>query len=209
VRRALLLSAWLCAACGPPSSEGFAVFELINAGEGEPLLRHLNFSQVARWTYAISDVKNDQFYAEDTFYSGTVTLENGVVANRYVTGLQVIYQEETEAGQYLWGSSDGDLFERPITQLSYPLRANREWKTGTVETPDLYRYRVERVETLETPAGTFVATRVLQLNTDTTELVTRWYVEDVGMVQRYGKNDKGDIVQTQLLRYQAPGDSGR
>jgi hypothetical protein len=209
MRASLLLGALFCAACGPPSSEGFAVFELLNAGEGEPLLTRLNFSPAARWTYAVSDAEGGVYESSDTFYSGTVTLENGVVAQRYVTGLQVIYQEETEAGQYLWGSSDGDLFERPITQLSYPLRTNREWKTGTVETPDLYRYKVERVETLETPAGRFEAIRVLQLNTDTTDLVTRWYVEDVGMVQRFGKDDVGNIVQTQLLRYNAPGGAGK
>ncbi len=202
---AAVLAASTLVGCGPPSGDGLAIFELLKEGDGEPLITGENLSDTARWTYAVRNEANSISQSQDAYYNGSVTLENGVTALRYVTALQVVYEEINERGKYYWGSSDGDLREHPIVQLSYPLKLGKEWTTGIEEEPKLYLFRVEAAEPIETPAGSFMATRVSQLNTDTTEIVTRWIVQGVGMVQRYGNNDQGVKVHTSLLRYSREG----
>lgn len=176
---------------------------LIEEGEGDAIVTELTTDTYARWTYLIDEGNGSPSIAEDTWYDGLVELPNGIVANRYVSPMQVVYQVIDDDGVFYWGSSDGDLFEKALCTVYLPLRLGREWTTGDEDTPDWYRYKVDAVEPIETPAGRFMTARVSQLNTRTQQVVSRWYAQGVGMVQRYTKTDDG-TVHTILLRYVDP-----
>lgn len=201
---ALLLAGCLVAFGCSGGGLNDAQVTLIEAGEGDDIVPELTTDAYARWTYLVEPGDGSHSTAEDTWYDGLVQLPNGIVANRYVSSLQVVYQVIDDDGIFYWGSSDGDLMEKALCTVLLPLRLNREWVTGDADRPDWYRFKVDAVEPIETPAGRFMAARVSQLNTKTQQVVSRWYAQGVGMVQRYTQNDNGTMVHTILLRYVDP-----
>jgi hypothetical protein len=204
MKRALWCSllALTTSACGP-SGASAAIFKLINAGEGSDLVTHISDAPGSRWLYLVSGGGINQSVS-DTRYLDTFQLPEGPLVERYITEGQVIYLEQSPEGRYYWGSSDGDVLKHPLVELSYPLRLNRTWQTGNENYPDWYQYSVDGVETLETPAGTYEAVRLLQFNSRSGNTVTRWFAENVGMVQRHapGTNNVGAVKTTLLSFYE-------
>ncbi len=201
---------WVCcllAGCAP-SGSGAAIFSLKNVGSGPDLMTRQAFGPDARWTFIVDEGTGPSGQTiSDAYFEGEVDV-NGVRCGRYVTDLQVVYLEQTPDGLYNWGSSDGDIYPTPFTLVSYPLRLDREWYSGNEKYPKWYRYLVSAVEPIQTPAGLFQAARVDQLNTRTQERVSRWYVQNIGLVQRFGYSDlSSDIVSTTLLRFNREGSS--
>ncbi len=186
-------------ACGPPGGSAVSVFTLKQGGDGPDLVKHINRSPSARWLYQVT--VSGFSSASENYFEGTVQIPDGPVVDRLVTETQVVYQEQSDSGQYYWGSSDGDLLQHPLVTLSYPLKVNRAWSTGTAAFPEWYQYSVEAVEKVETPAGTFDAARVVQFNSRANSTVTRWYVDDLGLVQRSAETGNG-VSTTLLLSYQ-------
>lgn len=196
--RRLWLTLIALTACGPAGGASISIFSLTTPGEGEDVMKHLHDAPADRRLYAVFA---DLVTAGETYFDGTVQIPGGPLASRYVTEGQVIYQEQTAEGLYYWGSSSGDLMATPLVELSYPLKLNRAWTTGTATYPRWYQYRVEAVETVETPAGTFKTARVVMHNSRAYSTVTRWYADEIGLVQREAISPDS-TVKTVLLHYQ-------
>jgi len=186
-------------ACGPADGSSASIFELASPGDGEDLVKHIHDSPGDRRLYA---VLAETMSAAETYYDGMVQIPGGPLASRYVTEGQTLYQEQTAEGLYYWGSSGGDLLVNPLVELSYPLKLNRAWSTGDSIYPRWYQYRVEAIETIETPAGTFRTARVVMYNTRANSTVTRWYADEIGLVQREARAPPDSLIKTVLLRYQ-------
>ncbi len=186
-------------ACGPSGSTA-AIFRLVNAGEGPFLVTHIDDSKAASWLYLVS-APGVPGEISHSHYLDPVQLPEGPMVSRYITDLQIVFQEQTADGKYYWGSSSGDVLEAPLVELSYPLRLNRTWTTGNENFPDWYQFSVDGVDEVETPAGHFTAARLLQFNSRENSTVTRWYVERVGMVQRF-VIDRSGATRTTLLSFQ-------
>lgn len=185
--------------CGGASGSIASIFSLKAGGDGENIVTRINTSEGSRWLYRVQTGKSPS--SSENYYQGTVQIPDGPLMPRLITESQVVFQEQNESGQYYWGSSDGDLLETPLVTLSYPLKLNRKWSTGTKLFPEWYQYSVEGLETVETPAGTFQAARLVQFNSRSNQTVTRWYVESIGLVARQAESGFG-FTTTLLLRYQ-------
>lgn len=185
--------------CGPSGSTA-AIFRLTNPGEGPALVTHLDESTTSSWVYLVS-TSGQPGTISQSHYLEPVQLPEGPVVSRYVTDTQIVFQEQTADGKYYWGSSDGDVLDAPLVELSYPLRLHRTWTTGNENFPDWYQYSVDGVDEVQTPAGHFTAARLLQFNSRANTTVTRWYVERIGLVQRFA-SDRAGATQTQLLSFQ-------
>ncbi len=103
-----------------------------------------------------------------------------------------MFLETKPEGEFVWGGSS-DLSSGGILQIKLPLKQDLEWETADEKGTPWYRYRVEAIERIDTPAGTFTTARTLQLNLRDSSSVTRWYADEVGLVQRNN---------SVLLRYQ-------
>ncbi len=198
-RVALALVLILTVNCGGASGPVASIFALKSGGSGDSIVTRINTREGSRWLYRVET--GNIGTSSENFYQGTVQIPDGPLVPRLVTESQVVFQEQNESGQYYWGSSDGDLLETPLVTLSYPLKLDRRWSTGTKLFPEWYQYSVEGVETVETPAGTFQAARLVQFNSRSNQTVTRWYAESIGLVARKAETGNG-ITTTLLLRYQ-------
>lgn len=88
----------------------------------------------------------------------------------------------------------GTKFDPPVWLLELPPRAGLEWKTERAsDTGPYYDVRViRREETVETPAGKFVAVPVARRTTlDGRQTGVQWFAPGVGLVRsEYGKETK-------------------
>jgi hypothetical protein len=191
---------WMLAVACAPSAASRAVSEVTAPGDGPVLLASLPSAPGVRLTYLITREAPDSGVAPDrqeAFYGTPATLPDGTPVSRYVTPLEVVYQQIDDTALTVWGSSVDGVLEHPQVLLSYPLKAGRRWTSGDPSTPAWYKFQVEGIEEVTTPAGRFDAVRVNMLNTKTNESVQRWYAPGVGLVVRSGG--------TRLEHYVVPG----
>ncbi len=183
-------------ACGPSATQA-SKFKVLSAGTGDAVVKGLDTTPGTRFTMAITSNPAPLVTppAVETAYAPGFTLDNGAHVEVFVTETQDLYLETNADGQFLWGAHDTGVLEAPLLQIRLPLQQGTSWETGDQATPGWYRYDTEAIEPLDTPAGTFTTARVLQTNTKTGEVVTRWYADQVGLVKRHGNG-----LDTVLLR---------
>lgn len=183
-------------ACGPSATQA-SKFKVHADGTGEAIVQGLDTTPGTRFTMAITSAGAPVPTppSVETGYAPGLTLDNGAHVEVFVTESQDLYLETNADGQFLWGADDTGVLASPLLQIRLPLRQGTSWETGDSATPGWYRYDTEAIEPLDTPAGTFTTARVLQTNTKTGEVVTRWYADRVGMVKRHGNG-----LDTVLLR---------
>lgn len=174
------VSLMLLVACGPGG--GVAPFRIVNAGTGDAVVTQVNRVVGTRLTYGLmTDGKLTPL--GDAVYTRRITLTNGPEVVVYSTPDEDVYIQMTNDGEYTWGGNT-DLAESPVLSLKLPLKQDLEWETYDAKGTPFYHYKVEAIERVDVPAGTFTTARVIQLNLRQSTTVTRWYAQDVGMVQR-------------------------
>lgn len=179
MKRALLLLA--ACACGPGS--GGARYAIVNPGTGEAIVSTINTVIGSRFTFGLLINQQLQGLGADSAYTRHVTLSSGPEVVVYSTPDEDVFIEPTADGQLTWGGTSGVL-PSAILSIKLPLKQDLEWETYDEKGVAFYHYRVEAVERVDVPAGTFVTARTLQLNLRTSTSVTRWYADEVGLVQR-------------------------
>jgi hypothetical protein len=179
----------LTLACGP-SGTANAKFTIVNQGTGEPLVSKINHAIGTRYTYAVlqSDATDPtkvtvNGLSGDAVYTRKITLDQGPEVLVYSTPLEDVYIEVVPDGELTWGGNT-QIASAPILNLKLPLKQDLEWETSDEKGTPFYRFRVEASERIDVPAGTFQTARVLQSNLRQGTSVTRWFAEEVGMVQR-------------------------
>lgn len=177
-----LLGCLAVVACGPPSSAASAKVTVLNPGKGDPLVTAINHGLGSRYTFGL--VEGGRLTpVVDASYTRKITLTQGPEVVVYSTELEDIFIEPTAEGEYVWGGSSG-VVVAPVLSIKLPLKQDLEWETADENGVPFYHYRVEAQERVDVPAGTFLAARTLQLNLRSSTAVTRWYAEEVGLVQR-------------------------
>jgi hypothetical protein len=176
--RACLVLLLLCA-CG----SGVGRYSVINGGTGDAVVSTINTTVGSRFTFGLLVDQKLQGLGADSAYTRHITLTSGDDVVVYTTGDEDVYVESTGDGQLTWGGSSG-VVASPILSIKLPLKQDLEWETYDEKGVPFYRYRVEAVERVDVPAGTFLTARTLQLNLRTSTSVTRWYADEVGLVQR-------------------------
>jgi hypothetical protein len=201
MKRLIVLLGVVAGCSGGSASQ--ALVEVVKEGDGDAVVSSLSTGLGTRWTYAVTE--DTQTTVAEVLDDGLMTLPNGAVVHREITPAaqapQTGYYAQEASGTYYWGSSDGDLFDTPLCTVSLPLKLNREWTSSTDAHPGWYRFRVEAVEDIQTPAGRFHTARLVQWNTRSGAFVTRWYADRVGMVQRVGPGASSTDAQTLLLNF--------
>jgi hypothetical protein len=168
-------------ACGPGA--GPARYSIVNLGTGEAIVKTINTTVGSRFTFGLVVDQQLRGLGADSAYTRRITLSSGVEAVVYSSPDEDVYVEPTGDGQLTWGGSSGVL-PSAILSIKLPLKQDLEWETYDEKGVPWYHYQVEAVERVDVPAGTFVAARTLQLNLRTSTSVTRWYADEVGLVQR-------------------------
>lgn len=194
----LLALAAAASACGPSGSSASTV-KVLSDGDGDAVVKTLDATPGLRLEYVVAGSSLAVPTASEVSFAPPFQLTNGVTVAVMVTDTEDVYVEEAAGGRYFWGADDTGLLDTPLLEVKLPLKANTEWETGDAATPNWYRYRVEAVEALELPGGSFTTARLLQVNTKTGDRVTRWYAERVGLVAR-----RGNGLETKLTRVTAP-----
>jgi hypothetical protein len=190
----LALACCFGAACGPPSSASSAKVTVVDPGYGEPFVAAINHGLGSRYTFGVVEAGR-LAPVVDASYTRTITLTQGPQVVVYSTALEDIFIEPTAEGEYVWGGSSG-LVQMPVLSIKLPLKQDLEWETADENGVPFYHYRVEAQERVDVPAGTFLAARTVQLNLRTSVAVTRWYAEEVGLVQR----DNSLLLRYELTR---------
>lgn len=172
-------------ACGPgPGGAGKAKFTILNEGKGDPVVTKINRQIGSRFSFALLQMGKLQGLGADTFYTKNITLDQGANVVVYSTPDEDVYIESASEGDFIWGGSSGVL-TAPQLNVRLPLKQDSEWETADENGVPFYRFRVEAIERIDVPAGTFMAARTLQINLKGGGApVTRWYAEEVGLVQR-------------------------
>ncbi len=171
----------MLAACGPGA--GNAKYVIINGGTGDDVVKTINTTVGSRYTFGLVQDQVLRGLGADSAYTRRTTLSQGPEVVVYSTTDEDVYLEPTADGQLTWGGSSGVLASA-ILSIKLPLKQDLEWETYDEKGVAFYRYRVEAVERVDVPAGTFLTARTVQLNLRTSTSVTRWYADEVGLVQR-------------------------
>jgi hypothetical protein len=189
-----LMCVFLLLSCGPgPGGAGKAKFTILNEGKGDAVVTNINRSIGSRFSFALLDMGKLKGLGADSAYTRNITLEQGANVVVYSTHDEDVYIESASDGDFIWGGSLG-ILSAPQLNVRLPLKQDLEWETADENGVPFYRFKVEAIERIDVPAGTFVTARTLQINLKGGGApVTRWYAEDVGLVQRN---------ESILLRYQ-------
>jgi hypothetical protein len=171
----------LVMACGPGA--GNARYVIVNAGKGDDIVKTINTTVGSRFTFGLVQDQLLRGLGADSAYTRRITLSQGPEVVVYSTSDEDVYVEPTPDGQLTWGGSGG-VQPSGILSIKLPLRQDLEWETYDEKGVPWYHYQVEAVERVDVPAGTFLAARTIQLNLRTSTSVTRWYADEVGLVQR-------------------------
>ena len=180
MRLVVALSALWLLACGPA---GAAKFTVVNPGKGDAVVTNINHAIGSRFTYGLMEDGKLTPLEGDGVYTRKVTLTGGAEVVVYSTPDDDVYLQFDGDDEYTWGSTT-DLADSPVLSLKLPLKQDLEWETADQNGTPFYRYRVEAIERVAVPAGTFLTARTVQLNLRQKTVVTRWYTQEVGMVQR-------------------------
>ncbi len=168
--------------CGPGASQ----YRVLSEGTGEAVVTHINHAIGSRYFFGlVGDEGKVKQFAEAS-YTGRTTLTGGPEVLVYATPDGDVFLEYAgvdDALQYTWGDST-DLGDAPVLSMRLPLRLGTAWRTFDAKGTPFYEYRVEAVERVTVPAGTFETARLAQLNLRAGTQVNRWYANDVGLVQR-------------------------
>jgi hypothetical protein len=178
---ALLLA---CSACGP----SVAQFTVLSEGTGEAVVTHINHAIGNRYTFGLMDPVDVGKVSQllEGSYTGTTTLTGGQEVLIYATAAGDVLLSHSGVGdalEFTWGD-DTDLAAAPVLSLRLPLKLGAAWRTFDEKGTPFYEYRVEQLERVTVPAGTFDTARVAQLNLRQGTQVNRWYTQEVGLVQR-------------------------
>lgn len=167
--------------CGP----GAGLFTVLDEGQGEPVVTHVNRAVGSSYVFAVMDAQGTVARLNPAAYTGHTTLTDGPEVLVFATPDGDVFLELSADGnqEFVWGSN-GDLATAPQLALRLPLRLGSRWRTTDEKGTPFYEYRVEVIERITVPAGTFEAAKLVQLNLRQGTQVDRWYAQDVGLVQR-------------------------
>lgn len=171
----------LLAGCGP----GASLFTVLDEGTGEPAVTSVNRAIGSSYVFGILDPQGQVSALNAAAYTGRTTLTGGPEVLVYATPSGDVFLELAAGGsqEFVWGST-GDLTSAPQLALRLPLRLGTRWRTFDEKGTPFYEYRVELLERVTVPAGTFDTAKLVQLNLRQGTQVDRWYTQDVGLVQR-------------------------
>ena len=171
----------LLCACGP----GGGLFTVLDEGTGEPVVTHINRAVGSSYVFGLMDATGKVSSTSNAAYTGHTTLTGGPEVLVYSTPDGDVFLEHSADGnqEFVWGSN-GDLATAPQLAIRLPLRLGTRWRTNDEKGTAFYEFRVETVERVTVPAGTFDTAKLVQLNLRQGTQVDRWYAQDVGLVQR-------------------------
>jgi|GEM_PF-3071343 hypothetical protein len=181
-RGELLLLALLVTACGP----GNAQYTILDEGSGEPIVTHIRRTVGSRFLFGQMTTDGKVGALGEASYTGHVTLTDGPEVLVYGTldgDVFLQYSGLDDALEFTWGDSTS-LADAPVLSMRLPLKLGTRWRTFDAKGTPFYEYRVETVERVTVPAGTFDTARLTQLNLRAGTQVNRWFTNDVGLVQR-------------------------
>lgn len=171
----------LLSGCGP----GAGLYTVLDEGQGEPVVTHINRAVGSSYLFGVMGADGQVVTLNHAAYTGHTTLTGGPEVLVYATPAGDVFLELSADGneELVWGSN-GDLATAPQLALRLPLRLGTRWRTNDEKGTPFYEYRVELIERVAVPAGTFEAAKLVQLNLRQGTQVDRWYAQDVGLVQR-------------------------
>lgn len=181
MKRALFSLLMALGGCGP----GVAQYRVLDEGTGEPVVKHINRAVGSRYLFGLMDTMGKVSGLSEASYTGHTTLTGGPEVLVYGTADGDVFLEYSADGllEFTWGD-DSDVVTSPVLSLRLPLKLGSAWRTFDEKGTPFYEYRVEAVERVTVPAGTFDTARVAQLNLRQGTQVNRWFTEDIGLVQR-------------------------
>jgi hypothetical protein len=203
VRAWPLLLVLALVACDPEAAPA-GPFELLDEGVGDALLEPREPLDGATFSYFVDTRGTVNVTSNEGFLE-----HNGVELLRQVTTDEIVYLGFREDASLFFGTDTRGILDEGVVTLSFPLKEGRRWTSGVASFPDMFEFTVVGPETVETPAGTFDAVRVDQLNRVDSVDVARWFAPGVGLVHRVGPDGVGPTAptaRTTLVEYSLPGE---
>lgn len=175
----LTWAALLLTACGPAAAQ----YKILDDGSGPAAVSRITHTIGSRYVFGLMDAQGAVSAINEASYTGHTTLTGGPEVVVYGTPDGDVFLQFTDSLEFTWGDDSG-LADSPVLSMRLPLKLGTRWRTFDAKGTPFYEYRVEALERVTVPAGTFDTARLVQLNLRQGTQVNRWFTDDVGLVQR-------------------------